>query len=135
MVPIPPRDRLGDVLDTLRNLFRFTPGMAGTLGGVGVGVAKGFRDLPEWFKGHPDRTGMAGIQAPGQGTAYQSPSMIPPAMTTSFASRFNQYAEPGENPFINPSTGVAPAWAGGPSTWNQPRSTWAIPSSTPDYSW
>ena len=28
------------------------------------------------------------------------------------------------NPFANPTTGVAPSWAGGPSTWNQPAWTW-----------
>ena len=137
MVPVPPRNTIMDVLDTLRNVLRFTPGgITSPTGimGIGVGVAKGLTGL---FQGHKDRTGMARAvqEGPGQAAPYSPAPMIAPAVTPSLASRFNRYSVPSENPFINPSTGVAPSWAGGPSTWNQPASTWAVPSSTPDYSW
>lgn len=109
---------------------------------LGVSAARGLAGAPEAFntswgemlagtggtlaREALDRTGVfRGMQEEGRREDFGGPSL-------SFASRFNRYNQPGENPFTDPFTGRTPAWAGGPSTWNQPSSMWGVPRTNPD---
>ncbi len=137
MVEVPPATGwFQNLLKTLGNVLALTPSPAGAAGSalsmakLGISGAQGFAGAPGMFNTSWEQVlaGMGGMAVRGladrtgllQSITQQSPA---PAVDT---GRYT-YTPPvaPSNPFT--IDGFTPAWAGGPSTWNQPASTWGIP--------
>lgn len=142
MVKVPPKTGwFQNLLSTIGNTMAFMPSSpALSIAKPAVSGLSGLAGAPMMFntsweqmlaglggaavRGAVDRTGVLRTMAsppaePTQGSVNAPMWPLPPTASL--------------NPFVNPATGVAPAWAGGPSTWNQPQSTWGpewrVPSS------
>lgn len=122
MVPIRPTsvwDRIRDLLASLSFGLGFTPVGAGAK--MGAGLVSGLAGVPDFFT-------TSGPQALGAVGGFGARSLLEAA---SGGRGGGGFVSPGletmtpvgpSNPFT--IDGFTPAWAGGPSTWNQPAWTW-----------
>ena len=123
-------DIAGNVVGGIQGLMKAPDFLKSTFGGMGATMAgrtvRGLADRTGILRNggfSPFSGGMSDVlrDRPGTMGGGETP---PPTNLQAIFGGIPSMPSPTSNPFYNPDIGSAPSWAGGPSTWNQPASTW-----------